>query len=111
MLVPTPSLKGPSRAIEARIVSIASAWRHQPETDPPPAEAGGFPMTMKWWGWGEEGRTFALPDPERFWGLVASRLGEPGVSPRIESLDAVTLPPSRPAGEALAALRRAVGAD
>jgi len=68
-------------------------------------------MAMKWWGWGEEGRTFPVPDPERFWGLVTSRLGEPGVSPRIESLDAITLPPSRLQGETLAALRRAVGED
>ncbi|HJX61363.1 MAG TPA: FAD-binding oxidoreductase, partial [Dehalococcoidia bacterium] len=68
-------------------------------------------MTMKWWGWGEEGRTFSLPDPERFWGLVSSRLGEPGVSPRLESADAIALPPSRLEGEALAALRRAVGED
>jgi len=68
-------------------------------------------MTMKWWGWGEEGRTFALPDPERFWGLVASRLGEPGVSPRIESVDTIVLPPSRLDGEALAAIRRLVGED
>jgi alkyldihydroxyacetonephosphate synthase len=66
---------------------------------------------MKWWGWGEEGRTFALPDPERFWGLVASRLGEPGVSPRIESVDTIVLPPSRLDGEALAAIRRLVGED
>jgi alkyldihydroxyacetonephosphate synthase len=68
-------------------------------------------MTMKWWGWGEENRTFPLPDPERFWGFVASRLGEPGVASRIESLDAIALPPSRLEGEPLAALRRAVGED
>lgn len=68
-------------------------------------------MTMKWWGWGEEGRTFALPDPERFWGLVAGHLGEPGVSPRIESADAIVLPPPRLEGAALAAFRRAVGED
>jgi alkyldihydroxyacetonephosphate synthase len=66
---------------------------------------------MKWWGWGEEGHSFSLPDPERFWGLVADRLGELGVSPRIESLDAITLSPSHLEGEALAALRRIVGDD
>jgi alkyldihydroxyacetonephosphate synthase len=66
-------------------------------------------MPMKWWGWGEEDHTFSLPDPERFWGLVADRLGELGVSPRIESLDAITLPPSRIEGVALAALRGAIG--
>ena len=68
-------------------------------------------MTMKWWGWGEENRTFPLPDPERFWGFVASRLGEPGVASRIESPEAIALPPSRLEGETLAALRRAVGED
>ena len=68
-------------------------------------------MTMKWWGWGEEGRTSSLPDPERFWGLVASRLGPPGVASRIESPDALALPPSRLEGGALATLRRAVGED
>lgn len=66
---------------------------------------------MKWWGWGEEGRTFPLPDPRRFWRFLARRLGEPGVASRIESPEAIALPPTRLEGEALAALRRAVGED
>ena len=66
---------------------------------------------MKWWGWGEESRTFSLPDPERFWGFVTSRLGEPGIASRIESPSAIALPPSRLEGEPLAALGRIVDQD
>ena len=66
-------------------------------------------MATKWWGWGEEGRTFPLPDPQRFWTFVRRRFGETGVSQRIESLDGAVLRPCRLDKEALAALGKAVG--
>jgi alkyldihydroxyacetonephosphate synthase len=66
-------------------------------------------MTMKWWGWGEEQRSFPLSDPERFWSFLRDRLGETSIRPRLQSLDQIVLPPSRLAPEALAALRRAAG--
>jgi len=68
-------------------------------------------MATKWWGWGEEQRTFPLPDAEQFWAFVRSRLGELGVSQRIESLAEVALPPSRLEAKALDALRAAAGAE
>ncbi len=68
-------------------------------------------MATKWWGWGEEDRTFPLPDPQQFWAFVRSRLGEPGISRRIESLAEVILPPSRLESKALDALRAATGAE
>lgn len=68
-------------------------------------------MAMKWWGWGEEGRTFQLPAPERFWAFVHARLGETRQSQRVESLDRVKLRPSRLSAEALEALGRAAGGE
>jgi len=68
-------------------------------------------MPMKWWGWGEEGKTFALPEPERFWEFVRSRLGGTGVSERIESLERIALRPSRLAAKVLQALRRPAGKE
>lgn len=68
-------------------------------------------MATKWWGWGEEQRTFPLPDAQQFWAFVRSRLGEPGVSRRIESLAEVVLPPSRLEAKALDTLRAASGAE
>ncbi len=67
-------------------------------------------MATKWWGWGEEQRTFPLPHAEQFWAHVSSWLGELGVSQRIESLAEVALPPSRLEAKALDALRAASGA-
>jgi alkyldihydroxyacetonephosphate synthase len=64
-------------------------------------------MAMKWWGWGEEERSFPLSDPERFWSFLRERLGETNIRPRLQSLDQIVLPPSRLVPDALAALRRA----
>jgi alkyldihydroxyacetonephosphate synthase len=66
-------------------------------------------MPMKWWGWGEEGETFPLPDPEGFWTYARQRLGETGESRRIDSLEAVDVRPSRLEGRDVEALRRAAG--
>jgi alkyldihydroxyacetonephosphate synthase len=66
-------------------------------------------MPMKWWGWGEEGESFPLPDPEGFWAYVRNRLGETRESPRIESLEKADIRPSRLEKRDLEALRRAAG--
>jgi len=66
-------------------------------------------MPMKWWGWGEEGETFPLPDPEGFWAYVRQRFGETGESPRIDSLETIDVRPSRLEGRDVEALRRAAG--
>ena len=66
-------------------------------------------MATKWWGWGEEHRTFVLPDAQQFWAFVRSRLGEPGVSQRIGSLAEVSVPPSHLESKALDTLRRVTG--
>jgi len=68
-------------------------------------------MPAKWWGWGDEGKSFALADPERFWSFVDQRLGGAGVSPRLESLDEIRLGPSRLEAGVADALRRAAGKD
>ena len=65
-------------------------------------------MPMKWWGWGEEDRTFSLPNPEGFWSWVSRGLGEAGESPRMDSLETVDVRASRLEGRDLEALRRAV---
>jgi len=53
----------------------------------------------RWWGWGEEGRSYHIADPERFWGYLEARLGPAVPAPRIESPDAIRVPaPRLPAG-------------
>ena len=66
-------------------------------------------MATKWWGWGDESKSFAPADPERFWSFVERRLGGAGESPRLESVDEIRLPPSRLDAGVAAALRRAAG--
>ena len=74
--------------------------------------AGARPVrATKWWGWGEETRTFSLPDPERFWAFIGEQLGRTGEGRRIASLDEIALPPPRLERGALTALRRIVGKD
>ncbi len=66
-------------------------------------------MPMKWWGWGEDDHASPLPDPEGFWAYVRRRFGETGESPRIDSLEAVDVRPSRLEARDVEALRRAAG--
>ena len=66
-------------------------------------------MACKWWGWGEEGRTYHLPDAERFWAYIRARLGDTKGIPRLDSLDGIDLRPSRLPKEALSALARISG--
>lgn len=63
----------------------------------------------KWWGWGDEGRTYHLPDPEAFHAYLRARLGPTEPSPRLESLDGIRLRASRLPAGTLASLRRAAG--
>lgn len=65
----------------------------------------------RWWGWGEEGRQYHLPDLERFWAYLEGRLGPSSPSPRIESLDSIRVPPSSLPAAVLEALRRVLGDD
>ena len=66
-------------------------------------------MPTKWWGWGDENKSFALADPERFWSFVERRLGGAGESPRLESLDKIGVRPSRLDAGVAVALRRIAG--
>ena len=66
-------------------------------------------MAMKWWGWGEEQKSFPLSDPERFWSFLRERLGDVSARPRLQSLDQVVLPPSPLEADALSPLRRIAG--
>ena len=52
-------------------------------------------MTSKWWGWGEEGKTYHLPDAGHFWAYVRARLGFTEPASRIESLESIRLRPPR----------------
>ena len=66
-------------------------------------------MPSKWWGWGDEAKSFALADPARFWSFVDRRLGGSGESPRLASLDDIKLSPSRLDVALVAALRQLIG--
>jgi len=66
-------------------------------------------LTSKWWGWGEEGRTYHLPDAERFWSYIRARLGPTEAAPRLDSLDRIDLRPSRLSQGVLSTLARISG--
>jgi alkyldihydroxyacetonephosphate synthase len=63
----------------------------------------------KWWGWGDEGKTYHLPDPERFWAYIHRRLGPTEAGSRLDSLERVQLRASRLSAGLLTALARIVG--
>jgi len=65
----------------------------------------------KWWGWGQEGESYHLPDPERFWAYLRERLGETSPTPRLDSLSEVALNASRVSPGVLAALTAAAGPE
>jgi alkyldihydroxyacetonephosphate synthase len=69
------------------------------------------PVLSKWWGWGDEGKVYHLPDPERFWAFIHDRLGSTEGESRLGSLDDVTVRPSELPGAVLSALGRNVGED
>ncbi|HEY5625983.1 MAG TPA: FAD-binding oxidoreductase [Dehalococcoidia bacterium] len=49
----------------------------------------------KWWGWGLEGESYHLPDPERFWSFVRERLGKTEPAERLESAAEITVSSGR----------------
>lgn len=63
----------------------------------------------KWWGWGDADKSYHIPDPERFWGFVRSRLGPTVSNPPVESLERCELRPSRLPASMLAAVGNVVG--
>jgi len=65
----------------------------------------------KWWGWGQEGESYHLADPERFWSYLRSRLGDTEPAPRLESLTGVALTPGRLSRVLVSELGRAVGEE
>ncbi len=50
---------------------------------------------MKWWGWGREGESYTLADPESFWSFLEQALGPLQQSSRVASPKDISLPPSR----------------
>jgi alkyldihydroxyacetonephosphate synthase len=67
------------------------------------------PERLKWWGWGLEGQSYMLPDPQSFWSSLESTLGSLQHASRITSIDEIALPPPRLAPADLAALKKRVG--
>ncbi len=66
-------------------------------------------MPTKWWGWGDERKSFALADPQRFWSFLEQRLGATGAAARLRSLDEIALRPCGLKDGQLASLRRVLG--
>ncbi len=63
----------------------------------------------RWWGWGEEGRQYHLPDAEAFWGHLRARLGQTEGASRLASLTGIPLRPVRLSAAVLSALAGIVG--
>ena len=68
-------------------------------------------MRSKWWGWGREGESYHLPDPERFWSYVRARLGKTEPTERLESPSEIKLSPSGVSDGVVSELSAAVGAQ
>ncbi len=68
-------------------------------------------MRSKWWGWGREGESYHLPDPERFWSYVRARLGRTEPTERLESPSEITVPPSGLSDGVVSELSAVVGAQ
>lgn len=64
----------------------------------------------KWWGWGKEGESYHIPDPDRFWAYVRNRLGATKPRSRLTSLAEFKLRRSRLPKQDLAGLRKIAGA-
>lgn len=64
---------------------------------------------LKWWGWGPEGQTYGLTDPQSFWSFLEHTLGPLHQTPRIASLSDIPLAPPRLASADLATLRELFG--
>ena len=68
-------------------------------------------VRSKWWGWGQEGESYHLPNPEQFWSYLRDRLGDTDPAPRLESLTNVALTPGRLSQGVVSELGRAVGQE
>jgi len=68
-------------------------------------------MRSKWWGWGREGESYHLPDPERFWSYLRARLGDTEQTERLESASAITVAASGVTDGVVSELSRVVGAE
>ena len=64
---------------------------------------------MKWWGWGREGERYPIPNPQGFWSFLEQNLGPLEQSPRVMSLDDISLPPSRLASRDLEDIKELFG--
>ena len=53
-----------------------------------------FPET-KWWGWGRSDKSYHLPAASVFWNFLSQKLSPLTANPAIDSLDQITLTPSR----------------
>jgi len=53
------------------------------------------PEKMKWWGWGLESESYALPDPDYFWSFLETKLGPLQQSSRVSSLNDIPVPANR----------------
>jgi alkyldihydroxyacetonephosphate synthase len=61
-------------------------------------------QNLKWWGWGLEEQTYAIPDPQGFWSFFERTLGPLPQAHRISSLDEIPLQPPRLTTDDLLAL-------
>jgi alkyldihydroxyacetonephosphate synthase len=67
------------------------------------------PEKMKWWGWGREGESYPIPNPQGFWSFLEQNLGPLEQSPRVSSLNNIALPPSRLTSKDLEDLKELFG--
>jgi alkyldihydroxyacetonephosphate synthase len=68
-------------------------------------------MRSKWWGWGREGESYHLSDPQRFWSYVRARLGDTEPTERLESPSEIALTPSGVTDGVVSELTAIVGAQ
>ncbi len=67
---------------------------------------------MKWWGWGEPSKTYALEHHPGFWPFLVARIGAPSGAPGPRAnLDQIRIPQHRIPARALEALAAAVDAE
>ena len=64
---------------------------------------------LKWWGWGREGESYCIQNPQKFWSFLEQNLGPLEQSPRVSSLNEIALLPSRLALKDLEDLRQLFG--
>ncbi|MCG6916845.1 MAG: FAD-binding oxidoreductase [Deltaproteobacteria bacterium] len=64
---------------------------------------------LKWWGWGREGESYSIRNPQGFWSFLEQNLGPLQQSTRVSSLNDISLPPSRLALKDLEDLRQLFG--